>query len=278
MINAKSPPALTLLRNRWWGWQEIPPRAPEWNTSPILMTEVTPLKSGKGVLRLQFVQAMHPGGAASRTVDLRVLHRAETHLIGTFQDEHGVSKSAVLSIADIDWIKGNCPILWARRPPRFLSLIVDGQDLPGPTSEEYLAAELGRTAAEVLSGATALSFRCESDAKPRTVSQVSFDVTYGPFDSWLISRGFVPASQDDKWFIYLEDSRLHFRRSWTGFEIYDVEAQWRRDTLHLGQARINRDPAMYGETDDAYDRRMLAYLIDAILLGKPSAYPEKDES
>jgi hypothetical protein len=268
-------PGLTLNHGRWWGWQEIPPRAPEWTASPILMTGVTALKSGKSILRLEFVQAMHPGGAARRTIDLRVLHRAKTHLIGTFQDESGVSRSAVVSVADIDWIKGNCPILWTRRPPRFLFLIANGKEMPGPTAEEYLAAELGRTEVEVLNGATSRSFQCESDAKPRTVSHVSLDVTYSPFDSWLISRGLVPASQDDKWFIYLEEARLRFRRSWTGFEIYDVAAEWRGDTLHLGQAQINRDPTMYDETDDAYDRRLLDFIIDAVLLGKPAAYPDK---
>ncbi|MFN7022656.1 MAG: hypothetical protein ACK4WH_15220, partial [Phycisphaerales bacterium] len=86
--------------------------------------------------------------------------------------------------------------------------------------------------------------------------------------SWMIARGFVPIAMEEKWFVYMENGRLLFRRSWTGNLIYDVEATWRGDQLYLGLVRVNRDAEQYGETDDDYDRRLLTYLIAAVLLGE----------
>ena len=112
---------------------------------------------------------------------------------------------------------------------------------------------------------------------PARRSTFSLDQTYSPFDSWMIARGFVPMVMEEKWFVYMEGGRLLFRRSWTGILIYDVEATWRGDHLYLGQVRVNRDPEQYGETDDEYDRRLLAYLIVVVLLGEHVPFPTKGE-
>jgi len=39
---------------------------------------------------------------------------------------------------------------------------------------------------------------------------------------------------------------------------------------------VNRNPGQYSETDDAYDRLVLIFLIRAILLGLPASFPAKD--
>jgi hypothetical protein len=44
-----------------------------------------------------------------------------------------------------------------------------------------------------------------------------------------IRFGKVAREMEEKWHIYYEDSRLHILRSWTSFEIYEVEFDEHRD-------------------------------------------------
>jgi hypothetical protein len=74
----------------------------------------------------------------------------------------------------------------------------------------------------------------------------------------------------------MQHGHLIFRRSWTGILINDVETEWRGDQLHLGRVQVNRDPKQYSQTDDSYDRRLLAYLIAVVLLNKYAPYPVKE--
>ena len=76
----------------------------------------------------------------------------------------------------------------------------------------------------------------------------------------------------------MEGDRLLFRRSWTGILIYDVEAYWRANRLYLGAVRVNRNVKQYTETDDAYDKALLQYLIDVILRGVPAEFPLKNDT
>jgi hypothetical protein len=52
---------------------------PHPHTRPL----VTPLKTGKGILRVGFVAALHPVAARRMLVGLRVVLRRADHLIGT---------------------------------------------------------------------------------------------------------------------------------------------------------------------------------------------------
>lgn len=263
---------------RWWGWQEVPAPHRGWGASPIFVTAVTPLKTGKGFLRLAFVHALRPVAAAARSVDLKLVHRGPGHVAGTFKAEDGTIRLAIVAAADFDWLRSFCTLLWQRRPPQMPTMLIDGKPLPGPSAQDYLAATLGRDAAAVERGATAASFGCEKRPMPDRVARFALDLTLDPFDSWLAARGVVPAEMEDKWFVTYEAGRLLFRRSWTGNLIWDVATDWRGDSLHLGEAVANRDPGQYGETDDGHDRRMLLYVIGAVLLNVPAAFPAKGDA
>ena len=262
----------------WWCWLEVPVVSPGWGASPVFVQRVEPLKTGKGMLRLSFIQAIHPVTAHEREVVLRILFRADRHLVGTLKDDDGAIRTAILTGPNYGWLETYCPPLLRRRPPSDPTFFMVGQPPPpGPTAVEYLNTIFGRTPDLVLHGATAENFG--QDRRPMSAhhSLFSLNQTYGPFDSWMIARGFVPTVMEEKWFVYLESGRLLFRRSWTGILIYDVEAAWRGDQLYLGQVRVNRDPQQYGETDDDYDRRLLVYLIEVVLLGEHATFPAKDE-
>jgi len=267
---------ISIERGKWWGWQEAPPRNPGWGASPIFVTNLTPLKTGKSVLLVEFIQVMHPRKAVRRIIDLKVVYRTSTHLVGTFVGDDGAPRTALLSEMSCNWFRSDVPLLWERRPP-LAEWLMGEAALPEPDFEEYLAMALGRSEEDILNGATAKSVPPNSEEKPTAFSHFAVDRIYSAFASWLINRGFTPRSMDDRWLIYLEAGTLIFRRSWTGILIYDVEAQWRADQLYLGQAKVNRDKRQYGNIDDEYDKQLLTYLIDSILIGIPATFPFKDE-
>lgn len=263
-----------LVAPGWWGWQELPVRFPGWGASPVLVERVEPLKSGKGILRIGFIHAMRPVAACRRSVDLRVIHRAASHLVGLHRGGDGVERTVILSVADYGWIESFSGPFLRRRPPRVPTLHIVGKPLPpGPTAGEYLDDALGHDAAQVLAGATAARFGATLPPMPARQARFAFDRAYDPFNSWMIARGFVAREMEEKWFIHGEDGQLLFRRSWTGNLIYAVEARWQGDRLRLGAVTVNRDQAQYTETDDDQDRRTLEWLITVVLLGERADYP-----
>jgi len=81
-------------------------------------------------------------------------------------------------------------------------------------------------------------------------------------------RGLVPGRMEDKWFIYYEDGWLRFHRSWTGAFIYALRLDGSPAGMRVTQSWVNRNPQQYKETDTAYDRKLVRFLIDTLLLRK----------
>jgi hypothetical protein len=80
---------------------------------------------------------------------------------------------------------------------------------------------------------------------------------------------------EQKWFIFFERNRLYVHRSWTGYCIYIAHFKKNPGGYVLSGAEVNRDPKQYDETDDAYDGRLLSWLIDGALLGRARPFPQK---
>ncbi|MFO7543292.1 MAG: hypothetical protein R6W97_10895 [Thiobacillus sp.] len=89
----------------------------------------------------------------------------------------------------------------------------------------------------------------------------------------VIRRGVIPEQMEDKWFIYWSDGELFFHRSWTGCCVYVVKFQADNDGYKTMEARVNRDPLQYGETNDGKDKAMISFLIDVILLHRAHEFP-----
>lgn len=89
----------------------------------------------------------------------------------------------------------------------------------------------------------------------------------------LLRLGLIPRDMDDRWFIYLADNTLHFHRSWTGHEIFQLPLT---PTPDGGAAAatfwVSRDPAEYRGTSAEADRDTLASLIDRLLLDRPAPF------
>ena len=79
-VNAK----LQLTPRHWYSWQMLPgyfgePLVPYF--SPIWVKEVTPRKTGKGILALGFINTLYAEGVQDFTLDLRILKHEASYLL-----------------------------------------------------------------------------------------------------------------------------------------------------------------------------------------------------
>jgi hypothetical protein len=265
----------SIRKDDWAGWLEAPAPTAGWAASPVRIARVVPLKTGWGRLALEFIQPLSPGGGRRRRVELTVVQHELHHLVGSFRDEDGTARTAIVSSMSFDWLASYCPTFFERRPP--YAAMVDGQTGWSITPAEHLDRVLGPSDNEVLCGATANGFSRTLPAMPARAATFTLDVTFPPLDSLLIARGSVPREMEEKWLVLLADGVLRFHRSWTGIFIYEVGATWCGDRLHLGSVRANREPDQYRETDDGHDAAMLRWVIDVVLRGISSIFPVRGD-
>jgi len=88
-----------------------------------------------------------------------------------------------------------------------------------------------------------------------------------------IADGFRPEVVEDKWLVYSEDGWIYFHRSWTGALIYWLRLEASGDGATIEESYASRDPAQYSWTDDRYDRELLSFLIDSLLLKREAKFP-----
>jgi hypothetical protein len=115
-------------------------------------------------------------------------------------------------------------------------------------------------------------------ALPEQKSRLAFQRTFTPQEIDRISLGLIPEAMEDKWFIYLEDQVLYFHRSWTGFCIYELHLELADDVWVIRETWVNRDNEQYRTeaTTEDYDRALLSFLIDNLLLRKSNPFPIPD--
>ncbi len=98
----------------------------------------------------------------------------------------------------------------------------------------------------------------------------------GSYSSQEVSQmryGYIPADQQDKWFIYFDGDWLHFHRSWTGSCIFQMLLVAEEDYFRADRLLVNQDPTQYKMNDDTYNLSLVAYLIDHLLLGRFAQIP-----
>jgi hypothetical protein len=72
-----------------------------------------------------------------------------------------------------------------------------------------------------------------------------------------LAKGQIPASQDDRWFVWVSDDHVvHVHRSWTGACIYEVHLVPAGDGYDLAEAWVNADPEQYRRGDPVDDVRL----------------------
>jgi hypothetical protein len=105
---------------------------------------------------------------------------------------------------------------------------------------------------------------------PAQRAKLNIERKFAEQDYLRLKNGLIPEAMEDKWFIFMEDDVLSFHRSWTGMCIYEVHFDKHRA---ITEVWVNRDSQQYKETDNAYDERLLNFLIDNLLLGKSTPFP-----
>ena len=118
----------------------------------------------------------------------------------------------------------------------------------------------------------------KAQALPEARVRIPFARDFDAGERARIAAGIVPQQMEDKWFIFQEDDWLFFHRSWAGVCIYALRLRPAGSGGGVEEAWANRDPGQYAKTDEAYDARMLAFLIDRLLLGRAVAFPVEGEN
>jgi len=72
---------------------------------------------------------------------------------------------------------------------------------------------------------------------------------------------------------FLENNTLCFHRSWTGKCIYQVHFILENAFYMGSEVWVNRDVNLYKETDDNYDKKLLLFLIENLLLENNTPFP-----
>lgn len=103
---------------------------------------------------------------------------------------------------------------------------------------------------------------------PAWRKKLGFQASFTRAETELLLRGWVPDPVVDWWFICVEDGWLNFHRSDTGFCIYALRLEYGAHGSTVAASRLNADPRQYATRDIDYDRKLLGYLINALLLEK----------
>ena len=114
--------------------------------SPIYVNAVEPRKTGKSILRLDFLNVLYAQGVQDFRIDIRVLKRAKDFLVGELIDVPGedTGRVAIISHIEFSWIERFCPNLWYHRPPSSTS---HGTDSVSDYLDEVFFDDRGRPGA-----------------------------------------------------------------------------------------------------------------------------------
>jgi hypothetical protein len=98
-----------LLPNKWYAVQIFSASGAPTNphTSPIFLHAIEPLKTGQGLLKIEFFHANYPEGVQSKEYVLRVIHRASTHLAGIKMDDE--QSLMVIFSMEKEWMEIHFP-------------------------------------------------------------------------------------------------------------------------------------------------------------------------
>ena len=104
---------------------------------------------------------------------------------------------------------------------------------------------------------------------PERKHPLGFAALYTDADAERMMQGFIPQQMEDKWFIYFDESWLYFLRSWTGACIFALRLDGSPAGVRVVDSWVNRDPQQYKGEDDEYDRKLVGFLVNALLLHRP---------
>jgi hypothetical protein len=121
---------LKLVTQSWYGWQMIPGYVGQRNVpycSPIFVERVTPKKTKKGILTLDFVNVFYAEGVQNFSIDMKILKHSTDYLIADLLYGLELSdRAAIVNHIEFAWIERFCPELWYHHPPSSISEAASG--------------------------------------------------------------------------------------------------------------------------------------------------------
>lgn len=109
--------------------------------------------------------------------------------------------------------------------------------------------------------------------RPEQREALEFDALFDDTETGALVQGLIPREMEDKWFICFHGGWLLFHRSWTGACIYGLRLERSARGAQVAESWVNRNPAQHKGTDAQYDRKLVRFLIDALLLNRPALFP-----
>ena len=109
---------------------------------------------------------------------------------------------------------------------------------------------------------------------PEQKNSLGFTSHFSDLEAERIQHGLVPQQMEDKWFIYSEQGWVYFHRSWTGACVYWLKLDGSPMGVHVVESWVNADTTQYQSPGPEFDRKLIEFLIDAFLLGKPAVFPK----
>ena len=113
---------------------------------------------------------------------------------------------------------------------------------------------------------------------PESKIKLDYEARFTPTEYDKLRRGLVPRNMDQRWFIFMEDDWLFIHRDSSGFCIYQVRVDRMKDEYAVTEAYANRDPRQYKQVNDEYDKQMLGWIIEDLLLGHKRSPPPRPSS
>lgn len=102
---------------------------------------------------------------------------------------------------------------------------------------------------------------------------MGYDHLFNDLDAETLMQGIVPKEMEDKWFVYYDNGWLYLHRSWTGHLIYWLKLDGSPAGVRVVESWVNRGPDEYNFTDIDYDKEMLNFLLNTIILSKEVPFP-----
>ena len=110
----------------------------------------------------------------------------------------------------------------------------------------------------------------KATAMPRKRTRVPLKRTFTKMEFGRLTKGFVPQSMDNRWFIFFEKGGLYFHRSWTGRCIFQVRFKIQKVGYQIIEAWARRNPHQDSGANLNHEAALISTLIDNQLLDRKS--------
>lgn len=268
---------LQLAPRSWFGWQVLSHDAgigPPWQASPIFITTVTPLKTGRGILKIDCVATLRPLQPKKVSATLQIQYHVSDIIVGKWREE-GREWVVAITLPTMNWLHQQCATLVQARP--WHMLVEHGHvDGDGDLGDLYVRMLFGNDEIGVLSAPAIDHFLDKPEATPTRLDYAEVIQRYDGLDAWLVVRGFAPAAMEHKWCIRSErrdkDNVLAIYRSWTGFPVWKWRYQTTDTGIELSAVEVGINPEYYTPEPWPTERKRLRAIVEDVLLGRDALH------